>query len=137
TEEECAKTIVESLGGKATAFIGTSGSGVESRIAFDHGVLSNNGVYNSFSLGPEIKVKTMPFGFKNHLIFGSINFRQEHMEKDIKILCKSDYDKIVELIDLEEVKSDPRGAYENKIYSKEDPLKTMTIWNHDYIDMYK
>lgn len=137
TEEECAKAIMASLGGKATVFIGTSGSGVESRIAFDHGVLGNNGIYNSFSLGPEIKVKTMPFGFKNQLIFGSINFRQDHMEKAIKILCESDYDKIVELIDLEEVKADPKGVYENKIYSKEAPMKTMTIWNDEYMDMNK
>ncbi|MDP4091410.1 MAG: hypothetical protein Q8930_19365 [Bacillota bacterium] len=137
TEEECAKAIMESLRGKATVFIGTSGSNVESRIAFEYGVLGNNGVYNSFSLGPEVKVKTMPFGFKNHLIFGSINFRQDHMEKAIKILCESDYDRIVELIDLEEVKTDPRGVYENKIYSKEAPLKTMTIWNRDYMDMDK
>ena len=70
TEEECAEAIINSLGGKATTFIGTSGNAVESRLAFEQGVLGNNGVYNSFSLGPEIKVKTMPFGFKNHLIFG-------------------------------------------------------------------
>jgi threonine dehydrogenase-like Zn-dependent dehydrogenase len=137
TENECAEAIVKTLGGKATTFIGTSGNAVESRIAFEHGVLGNNGVYNSFSLGPDIKVKTMPFGFKNHLIFGSINFRQDHMEKAIKILCESDYDKIVELIDLEEVKLDPKGVYENKIYVKEAPLKTMTIWDHSYMDMNK
>ena len=79
----------------------------------------------------------MPFGFKNQLIFGSINFRQEHMEKAIKILCESDYDKIVELIDLDEVKKDPKAAYENKIYSKDAPLKTMAIWDSRYIDMDK
>lgn len=135
TEEECAKAIIETLGGKATTFIGTSGNSAESRIAFEQGVLGNNGIYNSFSLGPVINIKTMPFGFKNHLIFGSINFRQDHMEKAIKILCESDYDKIVELIDLEEVKADPKGVYENKIYSKEAPLKTMAIWDYNYMDM--
>lgn len=137
SEDECAKAIIETLGGKATIFIGTSGNAIESRIAFEHGVLGNNGIYNSFSLGPEIKLKTMPFGFKNHLIFGSINFRQDHMEKAIKILCESNYDQIVELIDLEEVKADPKGAYENKIYAKEAPLKTMAIWDHSYVDMEK
>ena len=137
TEKDCAQAILEALGGKATAFIATSGNSVESRIAFDHGVLGNNGIYNSFSLGPDIKLRTMPFGFKNHLIFGSINFRQDHMERAIKILCESDYDKIVELIDLEELKKNPKEAYENKIYAKNAPLKTMTIWDHSYIDMDK
>jgi hypothetical protein len=135
TEEECAEAIIAALGGKATTFIGTSGNSIESRIAFDKAVLGNNGIYNSFSLGPEINVKTMPFGFKNYLIFGSINFRQDHMEKAIKILCESDYNRIVELIDLEEVKANPKETYEKKIYSKEAPLKTMTIWDGNYIDM--
>ena len=59
-----------------------------------------NGLYNSFSLGPKITFDTMPFGFENHLIFGSINFRQDHMEKAIRMLSVSRYDEIVELIGL-------------------------------------
>jgi threonine dehydrogenase-like Zn-dependent dehydrogenase len=137
SEKELAAAIEEKLGGKATTFIGTSGNGVESRIAFDEGVLGNNGIYNSFSLGPVINLKTMPFGFKNHLIFGSINFRQDHMEKAIKILCKSNYDEIVELIELDEVKENPKEVYENKIYSKSAPIKTMAIWDKELMDMHK
>lgn len=137
SEEELAKAIKNKLGGKATAFIGTSGNIIESKVAFEHDVLSNNGIYNSFSLGPEIKIKTMPFGFKNQLIFGSINFRQDHMEKAIRILCDSEYDKIVELIDIEELKANPQYVYENKIYSKESPLKTATIWDESLIDINK
>ena len=76
----------------------------------------------------------MPFGFKNQLIFGSINFRQDHMEEAIRILQNSDYDQIVELIDKEEFAQDPIDAYENKIYSKSAPMKTAVIWNENYVD---
>lgn len=134
-EEDLAKAITDRLGGKASAFVGCSGTPIEQRIAFEHNVLGNNGIYNSFSLGPTISIKTMPFGFKNHLIFGSINFRQSHMEKAIKLLCESDYDKIVELVDLEALKKDPKGLYENTIYAKNSALKSMAIWNNKYINM--
>ena len=76
----------------------------------------------------------MPFGFENHLIFASINFRREHMEKAITILTESRYDEIVELIDKELFIRDPMDAYENKIYCKGAPLKTGVIWNKDYIE---
>jgi threonine dehydrogenase-like Zn-dependent dehydrogenase len=134
TEEELAKAINNRLGGTATTFIGVSGSNTEHRIAFEHGVLGCNGIYNNFSLGPKVTIDTMPFGFKNHLIFGSINFRQSHMEKAIQILENSCYDEIVQLIDKEEFINDPMSAYENKIYAKAAPLKTAVIWNSNYID---
>jgi threonine dehydrogenase-like Zn-dependent dehydrogenase len=136
-DKELAEAIEDELGGKATLFIGTSGNTIEHKIAFEEGLLGNNGIYNSFSLGPTVNFKTMPFGFKNHLIFGSINFRQDHMEKAIRMLCNSNYDEIVECIDLEDIKADPKGVYESKIYSKESPLKTATIWNDRYIDRLK
>lgn len=134
SEEKLAKAIVEKMGGRATLFIGVSGSNVEHRIAFEQGVLGCNGVYNSFSLGPRITFDTMPFGFENHLILGSINFRQDHMEKAITMLAESHYDEIVELIDKEEFIKDPIGAYQNKIYSKMAPLKTAVIWNKQYVE---
>lgn len=137
TEKELVTEITKTLGGKATLFIGCAGTTVEHRIAFEYDLLSNNGVYNSFSLGPEVAFKTMPFGFKNHLIFGSINFRQAHMEKAIQLLCRSDYDRIVELVDLAELKKDPRKLYEEKIYAKGAPLKYMSIWRPEYIDLAK
>lgn len=133
TEAELAKAITDKLGGRATTFIGVSGSEVEHRIAFEHGVLGCNGLYNSFSLGPKVTYDTMPFGFENHIIFGSINFRQDHMEKAIGILANSHYDEIVELIDKEEFIQNPIDAYENKIYSKQAPMKTAVIWNKKYI----
>lgn len=136
-EEELAAEIIEKLGGKATVFIGCSGTVLEHRIAFEHNVLGNNGIYNSFTLGPSVSFKTMPFGFKNQLIFGSINFRQEHMEKAIGILCESDYDKIIELVELEELKRDPKELYEKKIYAKNAPLKSMAIWKPELMDMSK
>ena len=134
TEEDLAKAIIKKLGGTATTFIGVSGSSVEHRIAFEHGVLGCNGIYNNFSLGPKVTIDTMPFGFKNHLVFGSINFRQSHMEKAIQILENSCYDEIVELIDKEEFISNLISAYENKIYAKAAPLKTAVVWNSNYID---
>jgi len=134
TEEECAKAIIEKMGGRATLFIGVSGNAVESRIAFEHKVLGCNGVYNSFSLGPKISFDTMPFGFENHLILGSINFRQDHMEKAIEMLAKSNYNEIVALIDRDEFAKDPIDAYKNKIYNKQAPMKTAVIWNKNYIN---
>ena len=135
TEEALAQAIIEKMGGRATMFIGVSGSGVEHRIAFEHKVLGCNGVYNSFSLGPKICFDTMPFGFENHLILGSINFRQDHVEEAIRLLSKSHYDEIVELIDRDEFAKDPIDAYRNKIYSKNAPMKTAVIWNKNYIDL--
>ena len=50
TKQQLADAICEKLGGKATVFLGTSGSEVEHEIAFSYGVLGCNGIYNSFSL---------------------------------------------------------------------------------------
>lgn len=134
TEEETAKAIITRLGGTATVFVGTSGTEVEHRIAFEQNVLGCNGIYNSFSLGPKVTYNTMPFGFKNQVIFASINFTQKHMETAIELLCESKFDRLVELIDKDEFTSDPINAYENKIYSKAAPLKTAVIWNRKYIN---
>jgi hypothetical protein len=131
---DCAGEICRTLGGRATCFIGVSGTNIEHEIAFRHGALGCNGVYNSFSLGPRISFDTMPFGFENHLIFGSINFRQDHMEAAIRTLAESRYDEIVELIGREEFTADPIRAYEQQIYCKNAPLKTAVIWNREHID---
>lgn len=137
TEEETAKAIVDNLKGTATMFVGTSGTEVEHRIAFDHRVLGCNGVYNSFSLGPKVTYDTMPFGFKNQVIFASINFTQKHMEEAIKILCESRFNELVELIDKDEFTKAPILSYTDKIYAKGAPLKTAVVWNSNYIDMEK
>ncbi|SCX14038.1 Threonine dehydrogenase [Lachnospiraceae bacterium YSD2013] len=134
SEQELADAIVEKLGGRATTFIGVSGSNVEHRVAFEHRALGCNGLYNSFSLGPKISFDTMPFGFENHLIIASINFRQDHMEQAIEMLAKSNYDEIVELIDRDEFAEDPIRAYKEKIYSKSAPMKTAVIWNEKYVN---
>lgn len=133
-KDEIARAITNKIGGKATVFVGTSGTDVEHQIAFEYEVLGCNGIYNSFSLGPKVTYNTMPFGFKNQVIFASINFTQKHMETAIKLLCESRFDRLVELIDKNEFISDPIDAYENKIYSKGAPLKTAVIWNKKYID---
>ena len=72
TKEELAEAIKEKLGGTATVFIGSSGAEIEHEIAFKYGVLGCNGIYNSFSLGPDVTFDTMPFGFKNQVIFGDM-----------------------------------------------------------------
>ena len=134
SEEETAAAIIQKIGGTASVFVGTSGTEVEHRIAFEHGVLGCNGIYNSFSLGPKVAFDTMPFGFKNQVILSSINFTQKHMETAIELLCESKFDRLVELIDKNEFCENPIDAYENKIYSKGAPLKTAVIWNPEYID---
>ena len=131
---DLAAAICGALGGRATAFIGVSGAAIEHEIAFNHRVLGCNGIYNSFSLGPKITFDTMPFGFENHLIFGSINFRQEHMESAIRMLATSRYDEIVALIDKAHFIEDPIRAYNEEIYSKGAPFKTAVIWNEQYVD---
>ena len=135
SKEALAEAILEELGGTATVFIGASGTDVDHEIAFRYGVLGCNGIYNSFSLGPKVTYDTMPFGFKNQLIFGSINFRQDHMEEAIRILEKSRYDEIVELIEKDEFTPDPLDAYCNRIFSKGAPMKTAVVWNDKYIDL--
>lgn len=135
SDEELADAIRAELGGRATLFVGVSGSRKEHEIAFDQRVLGCNGIYNSFSLGPKVSFDTMPFGFENHLIFGSINFRQDHMEQAIRQLAESRYDSIVSLIDKDEFLQDPIGAYENRIYTKEAPMKTAVVWNPSHIDV--
>ncbi len=134
---ETAAAITRRLGGKATVFVGTGGTQVEHQIAFRHGVLGCNGIYNSFSLGPQVTFDTMPFGFQNQVILASINFTQKHMETAIDLLCHSRFDTLVELIDKDEFTADPMAAYENKIYAKGAPLKTAVVWNSDYMDMEK
>lgn len=137
SEEECARRIKQKLGGNASVFVGTSGTEIEHRIAFEQEVLGCNGIYDSFSLGPKVQFDTMPFGFKNHVILASINFTQKHMEKAIEILAKSRFDELVELIDKDEFTAEPVDAYENRIYCKGAPLKTAVIWNKKYIDENK
>ena len=134
SENETAQSIIGRLGGTATVFVGTSGTALESRLAFEYSVLGCNGIYNSFSLGPRVTYDTMPFGFKNQVILASINFTRKHMEEAIRLLCKSNFDELVELVDKDEFISNPVYAYENRIYSKGAPLKTAVIWNEKYIE---
>lgn len=135
TAQQTAQSIIEKINGRATVFVGASGTDIEHKIAFEHGVLGCNGIYNSFSLGPKITFDTMPFGFKNQVILSSINFTKKHMEQAIEILCKSRFDELVKLIDKDEFTEDPISAYENKIYCKVAPLKTAVIWNSKYINL--
>ena len=133
-DKAAAEKIKAHFGAPATMFVGTSGAAVEHRVAFEHGALGCNGIYDSFSLGPQVTFDTMPFGFKNQVIFSSINFTQKHMEEAIAILANSHFDELVELIDKDAFIADPMDAYNNRIYSKAAPLKTAVIWNAKYMD---
>ncbi len=133
-EEQAAQAIKDYFGAPATAFVGTSGNEIEHRVAFEHGALGCNGIYDSFSLGPKVTFDTMPFGFKNQVILASINFTQKHMEEAIRILSESRFGEVVELIDKDEFISDPIDAYLNKIYSKAAPLKTAVVWNKEFME---
>ena len=137
TEAETARAIINALGGRATVFVGASGTEVEHRVAFAEKALGCNGIYNSFSLGPRVTFDTMPFGFENHVIMASINFTEAHMKQAIDILCGSVFDRLTKLIDKETFIADPIGAYNNVIYAKGAPVKTAVIWNKDYIDIEK
>ncbi len=134
TEAQISQRIREHFGAPASVFIGTSGSEAEHRVAFAEGALGCNGIYDSFSLGPRVSFDTMPFGFKNQVIFASINFTRKHMESAIEILCESHFDELVALINKEEFIRDPMDAYVNKIYAKAAPLKTAVIWNGEYLN---
>ncbi len=132
--QETAAAIEEALGGKPRVFIGASGSSVEAEIALGHGLLDNNGIYASFSLGPRVCYDTMPFGFRNQLIFGAINFRRDHMEAAIELLCRHPLDELVGERQLEELQRDPMGFYADVYRSPERPLKTMVVWEQARVE---
>lgn len=137
SQEETAQAICARIGGTASVFVGTSGTAIEHKIAFENGVLGCNGIYNSFSLGPTVSFDTMPFGFQNHVILSSINFTEKHMREAIKLLAQSRYDQLVELIGKPELIQSPANAYTRQIYAKGAPLKTAVVWNEQYIDREK
>lgn len=136
TREDPAETvreIVRLLGGRPRVFIGCSGNAVEADIAFEHGLLDNNGIYASFSLGPVISYDSMPFGFKNHLIFGAINFRREHMEEAIRLLCRLPVDELTGELPLEGLAEDPMAFYHEVYRGEGRALKTVCVWDEEMI----
>ncbi len=130
-----AEKLADVLGGKATSFAGCSGNIVESQLALDYELLSNNGIYNSFSLGPRIEFDSMKFGFNNYLVLSSINFRESHMKAAIKFLCTSDFDKFVSLLPLEDLAKNPEKFYLETAYSTNSAIKTAVSFNPKYLDM--
>ncbi len=124
-----ARELIEALGGRPRVFLGTSGNAVEAEVALGHGVLENNGIYASFSLGPTISYQSMPFGFRNHLIFGAINFRREHMEEAIRLLCRTPLDELVREYPLSALAADPMAAYVQIYRSPGRPIKSACVWD--------
>jgi hypothetical protein len=114
--------------------MGCSGNAVEAEVALECGLLDNNGIYASFSLGPEVCYDSMPFGFKNHLIFGAINFRRDHMEAAVELLCRLPVDELVGERLLEDLHEDPMSFYQEVYRAADRPLKTMVAWEQTLID---
>jgi threonine dehydrogenase-like Zn-dependent dehydrogenase len=135
-EDMPAKTsekIKKVLGGKPKIFIGASGNGIEAEIAFKERLLSNNGIYAGFSLGPVISYDSMPFGFKNQLIFGAINFRKDHMEEAIRRLCMLPMEEIVREYPLDDLSNSPLSFYEEVYRSKTRALKSVIVWDDSLV----
>jgi threonine dehydrogenase-like Zn-dependent dehydrogenase len=127
--EATAKAIVNAVGGKPRVFLGSSGNAVEAEIAFGHGVLDNNGIYASFSLGPVVSYDSMPFGFRNHLVFGAINFRRDHMEEAIRLLCWLPLDELVREHPLADLATDPIAFYHAVYQGKDRAHKSVCVWD--------
>ncbi len=131
--QHTAVAIEEALGGKPRVFVGASGNPVEAEIAFGCGLLDNNGIYASFSLGPQVCYDSMPFGFRNQLIFGAINFRRDHMEAAIELLCRRPLDELVGERLLEDLQRDAMGFYREVYLAPDRPLKTMVVWEQGMV----
>lgn len=128
-----AEAIEHTLGGRPRIFIGASGNAAEAEVAFGCGLLDNNGIYAGFSLGPTVSFDTMPFGFANHLIFGAINFRRDHMEAAIDLLCRLPVDELVQEAPLNDLVADPTAFYRQVYRAPDRPLKTMCVWDEGRI----
>jgi threonine dehydrogenase-like Zn-dependent dehydrogenase len=130
---DTAQRVMRALGGKPRIFIGASATAGEAEVAFGHGVLDNNGIYASFSLGPTVGYDSMPFGFRNHLIFGAINFRRDHMEEAIELLCRVPLDRLCREYPLAELARDPAASYNEVYRSAGRAFKSVTVWDEERI----
>ncbi len=130
---ETAMRATALLNGRPRVFLGTSGNAIEAEVAFGHGLLDNNGIYASFSLGPVVSYDTMPFGFRNHLIFGAINFRRDHMEEAIRLLCRVPLDELVREEPLAALSADPVEFYHAVYRGEGRAFKTVCVWDLERI----
>ncbi len=125
--------VIRILGGRPRVFFGCSGNAIEAEVAFKHGLLDNNGIYASFSLGPVVSYASMPFGFKNQLIFGAINFRREHMEAAIRLLCRLPVDELTGELPLDDLAEDPIAFYHEVYRGEGRALKSTCVWDEELI----
>jgi threonine dehydrogenase-like Zn-dependent dehydrogenase len=130
---DTAHRIRDAAGGPARVFIGASATAGEAEVAFGHGVLDNNGIYASFSLGPTVGYDSMPFGFRNQLIFGAINFRRDHMEEAIRLLCRLPLDRLCREHPLAALAGDPVACYEEIYRSPGRAFKSVVVWDQERI----
>lgn len=135
SEEELAQNIIDALAGKPILFFAASGTALESRIAFDHKVLGNNGIYASFGVGPRLHIDTMELGFRNQMIFGAINFRKEHMAQAMELLQGMPLDQLVQIYPIEDLKRDPMAFYHKVYVENKGIVKAATIWKPEMLDM--
>ncbi len=128
------ETIKKELSGNATLFVGSSGSSLESILAFNYGLLGNNAIYDNLSLGPNINFSTYPFAFKNQIIIGAVNYRKEHMEEAIRRLTDMPIEGLVRIYGPSEIKKDPIDFYKNEAYSKnKNTIKSAILWDESLL----
>lgn len=130
---DTAHRIRSALGGPARVFVGASAASEEAEIAFGGRVLDNNGIYASFSLGPRISYDSMPFGFANQLIYGAINFRRDHMEEAILLLCQLPLDRLCREYPLSALTQNPTAFYEQIYRSPDRAFKSVVVWDPERI----
>jgi threonine dehydrogenase-like Zn-dependent dehydrogenase len=130
---DTARRIREAAGGCTRIFIGASATAGEAEVAFGHGVLDNNGIYASFSLGPAVSYDSMPFGFRNQLVFGAINFRRDHMEEAIRLLCRTPLDVLCREYALAALAEEPMACYEEIYRSPDRAFKSVVVWDQERI----
>lgn len=126
-----AEQVRAELGGGATVVAATSGHQWESQLAFDHHTLGNNGIYASFSVGPRVSYDTFDFVFANHLIFGSVNFRRDHMREAARRLVELPLEELVKVYRVDEVVGDPTAFYDGLRDALSHHLKAAIVWQED------
>jgi len=132
--KELAGIVEAGLGGKATLFIAASGDSIEGKLAFKYGLLGNNSIYDNISLGTKIKLNSFQLSFSNQIVFGSVNYRREHMEKAIEKLVEMPVENLVNTFLPEEVKKDPVLFFKTRAHPLDGKsIKSAVVWNKELL----
>jgi threonine dehydrogenase-like Zn-dependent dehydrogenase len=129
SDAETAREVKRLLGGAASTLLATSGHDWELALAFEHEALGHNAILSAFSMGLKLRIDTMPFGFKNQLVYGSINFRQDHMQEAIRRLLELPLDELVKPYSLDRVRADPVSFFDGLQEELRDSVKAALVWD--------